>query len=673
AQRRAVDHREGPLRIVAGAGAGKTHTLTQSVLSLIKSGAAHPEQILALTFTRKAAEELRERMGKAVRALDPNLGDVDVDTYNAFGGRIVAQHGHKIGLPPDPTILSTSDAWILLWRVLDRIDFQTMDWTWPRGHGFGGGSPLRTIIDMGSRLRDELREPSDLAELLSEIGDGDNPDLGDICRALTVYDQRKHELGAIDYGDQIALACQLLERDEVRDFYAATYRFMMVDEFQDTNFAQRVMVRRLGAAVDANIRVVGDPNQAIYSFRGAAPDNLERFVAEDFPESETIPLTANYRSTIRILDFANALWDADPGEYRGNLEAAGGKLGEKVVLAACVSFADEAAWIAREIARLRADGTPFRDIAILVRKNAPKRLLHRALTDLGVPIEVVGGSSLYEQREIRLLISALRVVAGEPDDTSFAHLLTSDRWGVDEASLYSIARHRERGESLVEVCRRIARRGGDAGAEMLAGFMESLDHLVQRAYLSTLPSLVDRIARDLLGALDPVPAANVARFKRVVQQFAESQLEAPSLKELVIYLDLLLSADPEDEAVSEVELGDADTVKLMTFHAAKGLEWPVVFVAMANSHDLTQSRPQPDILTPELVRASKGRPERGDFPPNPVGRAAFVEAVRAWEKSRAAEEERRVLYVALTRARDRLYLSWSANNPTRKTNSELHP
>ncbi len=436
------------LRIIAGAGTGKTQTLANSVAHLVRENLARPEQILAITFTRKAAAELRERMAAAISTVDGASGDVDVDTYNAFGGRVVQQHGYRIGLSPDLTMMTEASAWILLWRIVDEIQFTTMDWTSPRGSGYGSSGPLSRILAVASRLADERRDLDDLRAHVEEVGLLDDPDLDDILRTLERYEARKRQLGALDFGDQIRLACDLLERDDVRDFYAQTYRYILVDEFQDTNYGQRAMIRALGSSVDGNIRVVGDPNQAIYGFRGAAPDNLEGF-QEDFPEAETIPLSLNYRSTERILNVANALWDADPGEFRGNLEPGTDRLGTKAILAGCTDLYSEAAYIASEIAKLNSSGTTYDKIAILVRKNAPKLRLYAMLTDLGVPIELTGGRSLFDQPEVQLLHSALRVIAGDDDDIPLAHVLSSDRWGLDEASLYQIALQRDRRERLI--------------------------------------------------------------------------------------------------------------------------------------------------------------------------------------------------------------------------------
>jgi DNA helicase-2/ATP-dependent DNA helicase PcrA len=672
-QSAAIEFGSGALRIMAGAGAGKTYTLAHSIVSLVQRGIAAPGQILALTFTIKAAEELRTRINRTVAEQTGSAEMVDVDTYNAFGGRIVAEHGHLIGLPPDPLLLTPAEGWILLWRCMDRIDFQSIDLQHLRGGP--QGSPLSKMIGFGSRLHDELRGLDEAEALLRVDEDHGNPDLGDYVRALRAYEQAKRQRGAIDFGDQIALACDLLRRPQVRNAYAERYRVVLVDEFQDTNYAQSAMVQALANAVGGNIRVVGDPNQAIYAFRGAAPDNLDRFQREEFPEAATIELRQNYRSTQSILALANAIWDDDRGPYRGNLVAASGEVGVRPRLVSCDAFADECAWIGTQIQRMVGGGRQYRDIAILVRKNSLKRSIWRALRDQRIPIEAVGGTSLYETLEVRLLISALRVIGDPNDDASLAHLLGADRWGIDEKALHRLATARSRGERLLSAARRVLQSVQDGELIELRECVEAIDRLVFRSYRVSLPRLLDDVIELVGGAFDTLERANASQFRAVVQDFASSRVDTPTLADLLGYLDLLLDAGPDDAATSEFDLGDADTVKIMTSHAAKGLEWPVVFVAGVNENDLTirkQDR-KPDLLPPVLARPVPGRPLRSEYEPGPAGAAAFLAANKEWAVHQQDLEERRVLYVALTRAQRELVLTWSATTPARKRPTRLHP
>jgi DNA helicase-2/ATP-dependent DNA helicase PcrA len=668
----AVEFGDGPLRIMAGAGTGKTHTLTQRIVALVDSGRARPSEILALTFTTKAAEELTVRVAAAFAGYEQLGGDrVDVDTYHAFGGRIVAEHGHWIDLPPEPIVLTPPEAWILLWRSLDEIDFQHIDLTYLRG-SFRQRSPLYDMINLGSRLGDELRSLEDLQSYLATAAEGEETEkLRDYARALAVYRQRKQALGAIDYGDQIALACALLERPDVAAVYRSRYRYLLVDEFQDTNYSQSVLVRLLAGDPTGNVCVVGDPNQAIYGFRGAAPDNLDRYADREFPTAHTVALYQNFRSTQAILDVANSIWVDAPGDYRGNLIAAKDKPGERPRLVACATLNDEIAYIAADIGRLVAAGRRYDEIVILVRKNAMKRELYRALRERRIPVEAVGGTSLFETAEVRELISYLRAIGNPTDDPAVAHVLCAERWGLDERALYEIAQARGYREPLITTTRRLVADG--KGTPELAACLQSLGALTARAYRIGLRRLVDEIVGLRHGGYDAVEHANVDAFIDVVRQFTESRVERPGLSDLLAYLDLLLTAGPEEEAALEGELGDRNTVKIMTAHGAKGLESPIVFVAGANKNDFRASRARVDALPAELAQSGLDQPKRDAFPSDTKGEKAFTKAVTEWRKEQLELEERRVLYVALTRARERLIISWARSKPGRKNDSVLLP
>ena len=670
-QAAAVEYGDGPLRIMAGAGTGKTHTLTHRIVALVQSGRAKPSQILALTFTNKAAEELRERIDKAVSALPESQGErVDIDTYHAFGGRIVTEHGHRIGLPPDPIMLTPPEAWILLWRSLDEVDFRHIDLLHMRGFAFLR-SPLYDMLNLGSRLRDELATLEDLERYLDqEVPTDDTAKLGDFLRALQVYERKKRESGAIDYGDQIALACELLDIPAVAAIYQSRYRYMLVDEFQDTNYAQSVLVRRLAGNPAANICVVGDPNQAIYAFRGASPDNLDRFAEEEFPTALTVELRQNFRSTPQILAVANAVWSNNEGPYRGNLVSATDRVAPRPVLVGCEAVEDEIAFIAGEIERQIAAGRHYKNVAIIVRKNTFKGLLFRGLRDRRIPCEVIGGTSLFETPEVREVISYLRAIGNPADDPSVAHVLCAERWGMDEQALYALSQTRQRGEPLIETARRFA--GGVEDAHGLSTCVETIDSLTGRSYRIGLGRLVEEIVALRMGGYDPVEQANVQRFVAIVRAFSESRVERPTLADLLVYLELLLTAGPEDEAAGELDPDEANTVKIMTAHASKGLEWPVVFVAGANKSDF-QNRKSKDLLPPAISHPAPGRPNRADYGADSKSQKTFENTLKAWEDEQHGLEELRVLYVALTRARELLTITWSRTHPDRVKDVPLLP
>ncbi|CAN5799534.1 ATP-dependent DNA helicase [soil metagenome] len=667
----AIAQTAGPLRIMAGAGTGKNFTLTERVVSLIRNGHAAPSQILALTFTNKAVDELRERINAAVEKMSSTGERVDIDTYHAFGSRVVSEHGVRLGLPAAPLLLTRAESWIVLWRAIDEIDFQHIDLGNMKGGP--GESPLNTITTLASRLSDELRTLEDLQTWLKLADNSDaNQKLRDYAAGLQVYNRRKSELGAIDYGDQIALACTLLEKPEIAAAYASRYRFLLVDEFQDTNYAQSVMVQRLVGEAHQNVCVVGDPNQAIYGFRGAAPGNLDRFAAAVFPATRTLSLSSNYRSTQAILDLANGIWEGEHNPYRGNLRSSSKPHGTRPQLVEAENIADELAYIAGTIQQMTGSGEyAFGGIAVIVRKRSGKRAVFEQLRAFGIPAELVGGESLYQTPEVRELISYLRVITDHRNDVALSHLLMTERWGLDERDLYELATARQPEETLQGTVRRIVAEG-HAPLNLMACLI-ALDRLSQRSYAGIEP-LLEAIVAVRHGGYDATEAENVERFADVVRSFARSRIENPGLRDLIVYLDLLLVAGAEDEAASDLDPSANDTVKVTTAHAAKGLQWPVVFVGLANHHDFfNQGRKHSELLPSDLMHASPGRPERWQFDNDPKGERKFHNAIEAWRKNQARQEEFRTLYVALTRAEDRLIISWAKNTPSRSKPTTLHP
>lgn len=669
-QQRAIEHTFGPLRIVAGAGTGKTTTLQQRTVHLVERGLAKPAEILVLTFTNKAVAELRERIDSAVSSRWPGGERVDIDTYHAFGGRVVSEFGAVLGYPADPVVLTKAESWIILWQGVDEIGFEHIELANLRG-GFGT-NPLATILELGSRLSDEMLTVDDLQCWLEKADNSTrNNELRDYARALRYYQQRKRELGAIDYGDQIMMACALLDRPDVASSIGSRYRFVMVDEFQDTNFAQSVMVQRLTGGLHDNVCVVGDPNQAIYAFRGAAPDNFDRFASESFPGTKTLPLSDNYRSTQEILDLANSIWEDKSDPYRGNLRSATGASGPRPLLIEAERLDDELAYLARQIKELSADGRDYRQIAVICRKSITKRLVFDTLRRYGIPAEIVGGQSLYETPEVREIISWLRAIGDPGHDTAFAYLVLSERVGMDEQALYDIAQQRKRGESLQTTARRLVAEE-NAPPELLS-LITTLSRLVQRSYAGLEPLMADIVGLRQ-SASDPIETENIERFVEVVTTFAGSRLGSPDLQDLLAFLELMLIAGPEEEAATGFDPQAVSGVTVITAHAAKGLQWPVVFIPCANANDFyNQGRRRSEVLPWELSHDEPGRPERADFSVDARGQKDYEKAIEAWGKARAKEEEFRTLYVALTRAESLLYISWAKEHPTRSTLSKIHP
>jgi DNA helicase-2/ATP-dependent DNA helicase PcrA len=646
----AIAHGEGPVHIMAGAGTGKTFTLTSRVVRLIADGLSRPDQILALTFTNKAADELCERVTAACvdLGIPPDAEPVTVLTYHGFGNAVVSEWGGLVGLPPRPPLLSKAERWLLLWDCLPHVDFRFIDLMHLRGDY---GSPLDAILDLGSRLKDELATPQDLARFLDEGGVQDTElreKLYDFARALLAYERERARRGVIDFGDQIMLAVRALELPEVRAAYRDRYRYVLVDEYQDTNYAQSVMIRLLVQDWPRqNVCVVGDIRQAIYRFRGAAPDNLVRFPAE-FPAATPYSLHRNYRSTEQILAAANAVWAGAAGAGE-DLVSADARQGAPVISCECEDPQSEWEWIARRIRAEQEVGTSYRDMAVLVRKTEMKRQLWRGLLDRGIPAVMTGGTDLFRTPEVRELLSYLRALARPGDNVSLAHIASSDSFGLDEAALYDLLGPLPRGRSLFD---ELVERAADPSAPNdLRLFLATFSRLLTDAATLSSARLVERIIGLRRGAYTDLQRANAYRFQAIAEEFSASRMRGATLSSFVAYLNLLLAAPAEEEEPAGAS--EEDAVQVLTVHAAKGLERTVVFVATAAQADFTLPNRR-DVLPRELRHPAAGMPRREDFPTD----KRYETEIKRWESNEHRLEEQRIAYVALTRAKDRLFISW---------------
>ncbi len=513
-QHAVIGHDHGPVRVMAGAGTGKTHTLTGRVQRLIADGLARPDQILALAFNNKAASEMRDRIGAACLDLgvSPDTEPVTVITYHGFGNSVIGEWGGMIGLPPSPPLLTRAESWLLLWDCLPRVDFRSIELMHLRAEY---GSPMAPILTLGSRLKDELVTPRQLQEYLvsGAIADPQKADtLADHARALVVYEAERTARGVIDYGDQIALAVAALQLTEVRAAYRERYRFVLVDEYQDTNYAQSIMVNLLVQDWPRqNVCVVGDIRQAIYRFRGAAPDNLMRF-PQDFPGAQPYSLQRNYRSTEQILAVANAVWVGEPEDGSGaNLVSAHGRHGAPVIACTCEDPESEWEWIAQRIRAEHESGVAYRDMAVLLRKNEPKRHLWRGLLDRGIPAVMSGGTDLLRTPEVGEVLSYLRALSRPSDNVSLAHIASSDSFGLDEATLFDLIGPLPKGRSLFDL---LVERAADPSAPHdLRLFLATFSRLLADTATLSPARVVERIIGLRRGAYTNLQQTNVYHFQ----------------------------------------------------------------------------------------------------------------------------------------------------------------
>jgi DNA helicase-2/ATP-dependent DNA helicase PcrA len=656
AQRGAVLHDSGPLLIVAGAGTGKTTVLTRRIAHLITSRKARPEEILALTFTEKAAREMSERVDQLVPY---GYTESLIATFHAFGDRMLREHSTAAGLPADFRVLSRADEMVFLRERLFSLPLRRFR---PLGDP---GRHLSTLVEFTSRAKDEDIAPQDLLDFaqarLSAIENqsddearAEQEEMLDIIEAAEFFKSQQAELSAaalVDFGDQIHLALKLLrQRPDVAFGLRKRFRYILVDEFQDTNHAQLELLRLIAGPDAPNITVVGDDDQAIYRWRGAAPANLIHFLSL-YPDAARVVLRQNYRSTQEVLDTAHRLitynnphrLEAITGLDKRLVAERGA--GEKVVHWRFPNASVEADAVAKAIDEFRSRSIPLSDMVILVRNNADADPFLRALNMLGLPHRFSGGAGLFERPEVRSLIAFLRLVASPDDSVSAWALAFSEIYAFDPLDLSRMSRYATRKtRPLLEVLRELETNEDLASIkgpsrEEAKRFVADIDRgvrsmavrrtgealyefLKESGYLSRLASVSS--------AKDERRVANIARFFEIVRGFTDIA-EHDNIPAFVARFDLLREAG-EDPAAIEVQEGDA--VNIMTVHKAKGLEYRVVFVASCVDQKFPlRRRADPLPLPAALLKSDISQ-----------GDAHLM-------------EERRLFYVGMTRAKDHLILT----------------
>lgn len=675
-QRRAVTHAKGPLLVVAGAGTGKTQVITRRIAWLIATRRARPSEILALTFTDKAADEMQMRVDQLVPY---GYTDSTIATFHAFGDRIIREFAFELGLPSDVRVLSRPETVIFLREHL--FDFE-LDQYRPLG------DPTRflgALASLFSRCKDEDIDPAEYlahaARLTEAAGaaraavaaSGEAATEADqtaaaaqvelagrqseLARAYGRYQELLHASGFIDFGDQVNLALRLLRqspaaRQEIQD----RYRYILVDEFQDTNRAQAELVSLI-AERHHDITVVGDDDQSIYTFRGAAVSNILDF-ADRHPRVRTVVLRRNYRSLAPILAASHRLIrfnDPDRLEIKAAISKElrperRQRAAPPVRLEVFGTGAEEADWVAAEIGRRVAAGSPPRDHAVLVRTNAAADAVLRSLNLAGIPWRFSGTSGLYSRPEVRLLLALLRAVADLSSSVDVYAVAASEVYGLggeDLTAIVSTARRRNR--TLWEIVEELDRQPGlirisPVSRTALARIVGDLRALNILAHERPAGEVLYRFLRESgwlarLAAAESQAGAealqNVARLFDIVR--AQSSLLADDRAVFVAqHLRTLIEAG-DDPPSAEMD-PEADAVSVLTVHKAKGLEFPVVFM-------------------PGLVAGrfpAVGRRDPLDVPQDLLPN-------RETQGDPALQEERRLFYVGMTRARDELVLTHAAD------------
>ncbi len=615
-QRAAAEHVEGPMLVLAGAGSGKTRVLTTRIALLIERHGVPAERVFAVTFTNRAAGEMKERIGSMLARTPVGAW---IGTFHSLSARLLRREAERLGFSREFTIYDEDDRLALIKRILEQRNHSPKMF------------PPKVVQYMISAAKNRMQSADQLAasaaDPLTEVA-------ADVFRALTTALRQQN---AMDFDDLMLHPLELFRQHPDRlEWYRRRFQFLLVDEFQDTNKAQYQLIRMLGN--HGNVFVVGDDDQSIYAWRGAEVRNMRDF-KDDFPGAALVRLEENYRSTQVVLDAANAVIAANTGRIGKTLRTRR-KGGEPIVLLGAADERDEAEWIARELQTRRSAGDyGTSQMAVLYRTNAQSRAMEEAFRRAGMSYRIVGSVSFYDRREVKDLLAYLRLIVNPSDDEAFLRAIGIPKRGIGDTSLAVVRQASATwGKPLLETAsiggrieglRPNVREGLRRFGELISGLRERVG---SKAPAEVLESVIEAIhyerflhdegpeGKDRWDNVKELVAA-AAGWSEVVVEEAD---DTTPLQRFLAEAALLSSHDTQD--------GDEAGVTLMTMHTAKGLEWPVVVVAGL---------------------------EDGLFPLS-----------RATESLEGLEEERRLFYVALTRAKDKLYLTHARS---RRRGGEILP
>lgn len=605
-QREAATHPGGPLLILAGAGSGKTRVLVARIAVLLSRGVS-PFRILAITFTNKAAREMKERVE---RLIGPAARDVWVSTFHSACVRILRRDIEKLGLSRNFAILDSGDQQAVMKEVLKQLNLSEKQ--------YSPGSMLAAISAAKNELLDPPAVQARARDRREEI----------VARVYGAYQQKLTANSALDFDDLIRLTVKLLEEyPHVLAYYQEKFEHILVDEYQDTNHAQYVLVRLL-AGKHRNLTVVGDDDQSIYKFRGATIRNILEFEA-DYPDAHVVKLEQNYRSTQNILTAAWHVVRRNPGRRDKRLWTNAGA-GAPVVRYRALDDQDEAWFVADRIEEGVREGMRYSDFAVLYRTHAQSRALEEAFVRRGIPYSIVGGLKFFERKEIKDVLAYLRLAANPADALSFRRAAQVPRRGIGPSTVDRLEEHAAAtGRPILEVALDAANVPGlsKAHAAKVAQFARLVDGFRRQAEFLSVADLIEEVLQ-ASGIVEELLAEETLEAQGRLENLKE--LKSVALEESVLPADPDVPLTPLEDFLARVALvADADQyeegqdkVVLMTLHTAKGLEFPVVFMVGM---------------------------EEGIFPHN-----------RSLTDQEQLAEERRLCYVGMTRARRQLYLTHAA-------------
>ncbi len=585
-QKEAVLYNEGPLLIIAGAGAGKTKTLTTKIAYLIEEGFAYPYNVLAITFTNKAAKEMKDRLYGLIGDLAKK---VQVSTFHSFGLKLLRENYEKLGYEANFVIMDSDDSLTVVKKIVKDLGYD------PKIYN------PRAIRNKISSCKNEMMTP----EMYERYAVSDYEKV--MHKVYEKYEEKLKKNNSVDFDDLLLLPIKLFkENPSVLQKYQELYQYILIDEYQDTNEAQYIL-SKLISAKSRKITCVGDDSQSIYSFRGANYKNILNF-EKDYKDAKTILLEENYRSTSTILDAANQVIKNNTQRKDKNLWTSRGK-GEKIKYYRAYNERDEAQYVIRKIKELRNKDVEYKDIAVLYRTNAQSRVLEEEMLKENMPYRVIGSFYFYSRKEIKDLIAYLRLIHNSKDNVSLLRVINTPKRGIGLKTIENLTmKADEAGTSIYEAI--------SSGKEL--EFKKTIEQLKSLSEELTLTELIDKVldASGMRQELESektleseVRLENLEEFKSITKSFEERE-------GLVSLEDFLL----EISLISDVEeyKDDPNRVSLMTVHSVKGLEFNHVFVVGM---------------------------EEGIFP-----------HMNSLMETSELEEERRLCYVAITRAKDDLHL-----------------
>ncbi|WP_156856868.1 DNA helicase PcrA [Oceanobacillus sp. AG] len=615
-QQEAVKHTEGPLLIMAGAGSGKTRVLTHRIAYLLEEKGVAPRNILAITFTNKAAREMRERV---MRLVGPEAEYMWVSTFHSMCVRILRRDIDRIGYNRNFTILDSADQLSVVKQVLKNIDLDPKQYD------------PRAMLGQISSAKNELITDKEFEEKAGNFFERQ------VARVYSGYQTMLRKNQSLDFDDLIMQTIILFKRvPEVLEYYQRRFQYIHVDEYQDTNHAQYFLVKQLANRFK-NLCVVGDSDQSIYRWRGADIGNILTF-EEDYPSARTILLEQNYRSTKLILQAANHVIENNAGRKPKNLWTENDD-GSKITYYEGTTEQDEALFIADEIRKLIKDGYQPDDIAILYRTNAQSRAVEDTLMKSNISYQMVGGTRFYDRKEIKDMLAYLRLITNPDDDISFERIVNEPKRGIGATTVERLRTYTaEHDISFYEAVKEVDFTGvSKRAASSLAEFGELIQSLAQQQEFLTATDMVEQVLErtgyeEMLKREQTLESQsrleNLEEFKTVTKEFEKSAEEDKSLVAFLTDLALIADIDKIDEEETERK------ITLMTLHAAKGLEFPVVFLIGMEENVFPHSR------------------------------SMFDED--------EMEEERRLAYVGITRAEKILYLT-SAKMRTLYGRTNMNP